>query len=116
MFDFIAGYILGSSTSKTAPLGRKAIWLVMVALVFLSGVFYMTLPLLFSESAVASDDQCSGAAAQVLFCELEKKAFNIGMTLVCLAAILAVACGLLALIASKVSPNLARGKNGHARD
>lgn len=103
MFDFVVGYILGSRTGKSASLGWKTIGLALIALVFLGGVLYMTIPLLLPESAVVSDDQCGGAAAQVLFCELEKRAFNIGMILASLAAILAVASGLLALIASKVS-------------
>lgn len=106
MFEFIVGYVLGANTGKFAPLGWKAIGLVMIALVFLAGVIYMMLPLLFPESTVVSDDQCAGAAAQVLFCELEKEAFNIGMILAGLAALLAVASGLLALVAPKIDREL----------
>lgn len=100
MFDFIFGYVLGSSARNETPLSGKTIAIIVLVGMVLVGAGYMMMPLLFPDSVSAGVEQCGGGPMAAMMCELEGKASTIGLAFICLVIVLAGVWGLFSSLGS----------------
>jgi len=82
MFEFVVGYVLGSSSKKSAPPSGKAVAIFMLVVMAFAGGCYLLVPIMFPESIPSSTEQCGGAPMEVMMCKLTSMATTIGTILV----------------------------------
>ncbi|MEM8515395.1 type VI protein secretion system component VasF [Massilia sp. MP_M2] len=87
MFDFFAGYLLGSSAQTGPRVSGKAVAIAALCFMVCAGMGWLWIGEMFDREPVS----CSGAAMAAMMCELEASGKKIGMFLLGACAIIVVA-------------------------